>query len=125
MINTPFTIINYVSNVPASCAFYTRIFERGPIESSPNFAMYELQSGAKFGLWTVGDVAPKVASPGTSSELAFRVEDKSKVDALFARWKTDMATIAQAPTTMDFGYTFTILDPDGHRLRVFSYPTEG
>ena len=125
MINTPFTVIYYVSNVPASCAFYTRIFERGPIESSPNFAMYELQSGAKFGLWTVDDVAPKVASPGTSGELAFRVEDQSEVDAIFARWKTDKADIAQAPTTMDFGYTFTVLDPDGHRLRVFSYPTQG
>lgn len=26
----------------------------------------------------------------------------------------------QTPTTMDFGYTFTATDPDGHRLRVFS-----
>jgi predicted enzyme related to lactoylglutathione lyase len=28
--------------------------------------------------------------------------------------------IAQKPVEMDFGYTFTALDPDGHRLRVFA-----
>ena len=28
--------------------------------------------------------------------------------------------IAQAPTRMDFGYTFLGLDPDGHRVRVFA-----
>ena len=28
--------------------------------------------------------------------------------------------ILQEPTKMDFGYTFTAADPDGHRLRVFA-----
>ena len=28
--------------------------------------------------------------------------------------------IIQEPTKMDFGFTFTAADPDGHRLRVFN-----
>ena len=48
MTDIPFTIIFYVNDVAASCTFYTRILERGPVESSPNFAMYELKSGGKF-----------------------------------------------------------------------------
>lgn len=27
--------------------------------------------------------------------------------------------IVQAPEAMDFGYTFSGIDPDGHRLRVY------
>jgi hypothetical protein len=26
----------------------------------------------------------------------------------------------QSPIAMDFGFTFTAVDPDGHRLRVFA-----
>ena len=29
-------------------------------------------------------------------------------------------TVEPPPTDMDFGHTFVALDPDGHRLRVFS-----
>jgi predicted enzyme related to lactoylglutathione lyase len=35
-------------------------------------------------------------------------------------WRKRGLTIAQAPTSMDFGRTFVVLDPDGHRLRVFT-----
>jgi len=28
--------------------------------------------------------------------------------------------VRQEPTDMDFGFTFTMADPDGHRLRVFA-----
>jgi hypothetical protein len=28
--------------------------------------------------------------------------------------------IIQEPVKMDFGFTFTAADPDGHRLRVFA-----
>jgi predicted lactoylglutathione lyase len=30
------------------------------------------------------------------------------------------ADVLQKPTQMDFGYTFTVADPDGHRLRAFA-----
>jgi catechol 2,3-dioxygenase-like lactoylglutathione lyase family enzyme len=123
MTQTPFTIINYVGNVAASCDFYNRLLECEPAESSPNFALYNLKSGAHLGLWVRSDVAPAVAGSGIGGELAFRLDDQAAVDAAYNRWKAAKAAIAQTPVMMDFGYTFTALDPDGNRLRVFSYPS--
>lgn len=37
-----------------------------------------------------------------------------------ARWRARGCVVLQAPTAMDFGYTFTVQDPDGHRVRVFA-----
>ena len=42
------------------------------------------------------------------------------VRACHARWQGLGVPVIQAPTEMDFGLTFTALDPDGHRLRVFA-----
>jgi catechol 2,3-dioxygenase-like lactoylglutathione lyase family enzyme len=122
MNETPFTFIFYVGDVAKSCTFYTRVLGYEPEESSPNFALCSLRNGGKLGLWARHDVLPAVTSPGTSGELAFLVESKSKVDQIFALWKEGKASIAQQPATMDFGYTFTATDPDGNRVRVFSFP---
>ncbi|HVW91717.1 MAG TPA: drug:proton antiporter, partial [Devosia sp.] len=35
-------------------------------------------------------------------------------------WKGLDLVMLQEPTEMDFGFTFTAADPDGHRLRVFA-----
>ncbi len=35
-------------------------------------------------------------------------------------WARRGLVIEQEPVTMDFGRTFVALDPDGHRLRVYS-----
>jgi predicted lactoylglutathione lyase len=48
------------------------------------------------------------------------VPDTAQVDALHADWQARGLRILQAPVTRDFGYTFTAVDPDGHRLRVFA-----
>ncbi len=52
--------------------------------------------------------------------IAFTAASAPEVDAVFAQWRALGVTIAQEPTTMDFGYTFVGLDPDGQRLRVFA-----
>lgn len=48
--------------------------------------------------------------------LGFPTED---VDALYEEWSRKHATVAQKPTDMDFGRTFVVLDPDGHRIRAY------
>jgi predicted enzyme related to lactoylglutathione lyase len=35
-----------------------------------------------------------------------------------------LGTVAQKPTDMDFGRTFVVLDPDGHRIRVYKLHEE-
>ena len=59
------------------------------------------------------------AAPG-AGEIAFTAPDAAAVDATCARWKAAGVRIAQPPCRLDFGYTALGLDPDGHRLRVFT-----
>jgi predicted enzyme related to lactoylglutathione lyase len=42
------------------------------------------------------------------------------VRATHADWLARGLDVLQPPTPMDFGFTFTAGDPDGHRLRVFA-----
>jgi catechol 2,3-dioxygenase-like lactoylglutathione lyase family enzyme len=120
----PNFILLYVASPAESSAFYTRLLGKPPVENSPTFAMFALDSGVMLGLWASAGVAP-AATPAGGSELAFAVKDAAAVDARFEDWKTSGLPILQTPTAMDFGYTFTATDPDGHRLRVFSPAARG
>jgi catechol 2,3-dioxygenase-like lactoylglutathione lyase family enzyme len=115
----PNFVILYVESVRESAAFYAELLGKGPVESSPNFAMFAWRSGAMLGLWTRRDVRP-AAGPTGGGELAITVADRAAVHALHEEWSRRKLRIAQEPTDMDFGFTFTALDPDGHRLRVFA-----
>lgn len=119
MIEPNFTIL-YVDAAPASAAFYADLFGVQPVESSPGFAMFALPSGVRLGLWTRHTVQPATSAAAGGAELAFAVADDAAVDAMHADWGRRGLRIAQEPVTMEFGRTFTALDPDGHRLRVYA-----
>jgi catechol 2,3-dioxygenase-like lactoylglutathione lyase family enzyme len=119
-MHAPDVVILYVDQPPRSAAFYESLLGRPPVEASPGFAMFALHDGLMLGLWKRGDVAPAPAGGAGSTELAFTVGDPAAVDATHDAWHAKGLPIAQAPTAMDFGYTFVALDPDGHRLRVFA-----
>lgn len=114
----------YVRNPAASATFYTPLLGRAPVEESPTFVLYVLDSGHKVGFWQRDGVLPPAPAAdgrgGASFELAFPVADAATVEALYAEWRARGVPIAQAPVAMDFGHTFVALDPDGHRLRVFA-----
>ncbi|WP_225772776.1 VOC family protein [Inquilinus sp. Marseille-Q2685] len=110
----------YVDNPPASAAFYAGLLGREPVESSPTFALFVLDGGAKLGLWSRHTVEPAATAAGGGGEIGFSVADAAAVDALHDEWRGRGLPILQPPTTMDFGHTFVALDPDGHRLRVFA-----
>lgn len=116
---TASTLLFYVSNPPASAAFYEALLGRAPVESSPTFALFPLSSDMMLGLWARPGVEPAAAAPAGSAEIGFTVADRAAVDATHAAWSARGLTILQPPTEMDFGYTFTAADPDGHRLRVY------
>jgi catechol 2,3-dioxygenase-like lactoylglutathione lyase family enzyme len=113
-------VILYVASPTASAAFYTDLLGRPPVEASPTFAMFAMESGVMLGLWSRHTVEPAAGPSGSGGEIAFTVADAAAVRATHADWRRRGLTIAQAPTTMDFGDTFVALDPDGHRLRVFA-----
>jgi predicted enzyme related to lactoylglutathione lyase len=119
-MSNPNYLLLYVDNPSASAAFYAPLLGRAPVESSPTFALFILESGVKLGLWARRTVEPAVTVGGGGAELAFSVAGIPAVRALYAEWTGRGLTILQAPTAMDFGFTFVALDPDGHRLRVFA-----
>lgn len=115
----PSFVLLYVDDPAASAAFYAGLLGRPPVESSPTFAMFALPSGVMLGLWSRHTVTPAATAPG-GGEIAFTVEGADAVKATHAAWTERGLAIAQEPTTLDFGFTFVALDPDGHRLRVFA-----
>jgi catechol 2,3-dioxygenase-like lactoylglutathione lyase family enzyme len=116
----PNFVLLFVKNPSASTAFYADVLGHGPVEASPTFAMFALASGVMLGLWSRDTVEPAAVAAAGGSELAITVPDADAVRAAHADWSARKLPIAQAPTAMDFGYTFVALDPDGHRLRVFA-----
>jgi catechol 2,3-dioxygenase-like lactoylglutathione lyase family enzyme len=116
----PNFVILYVKDPSASTAFYADVLGRPPVEASPTFAMFALSSGLMLGLWSRENVEPAANASAGGAELAITVADADAVRAVHADWGRRKLPIAQAPTAMDFGYTFVALDPDGHRLRVFA-----
>ena len=116
----PNFILLYVDSPARSARFYGELLGKPPVESSPTFAMFALESGVMLGLWSRHTVEPAAAAPAGANEIAFAVADKGAVSRLYAEWGARELRIAQAPTDLDFGHTFVALDPDGHRLRVFA-----
>lgn len=110
--------IIYVDSPERSARFYAQLLGLQAVEASPTFALFVFASGFKLGLWSRHTVEP-AATPVGGSELAFAVDSDAEVDRLHAQWQRDGLAIIQPPLTMDFGYTYTAQDPDGHRLRVY------
>jgi catechol 2,3-dioxygenase-like lactoylglutathione lyase family enzyme len=118
----PTYVILYVKDASASAAFYGELLGRTPVEASPNFSLFMLSSGVRLGLWSRHEVAPEVTAPPGGAELAITLADADAVWTTYADFSRRKLPIAQDPTVAEFGFTFVALDPDGHRLRVFSPP---
>jgi predicted enzyme related to lactoylglutathione lyase len=121
-MNLPHFVLLYVTEPQESAAFYARLLDRQPLESSPNFVMFELSPNLRLGLWARRDVEPAPRDARDSGELAMAVGTTKEVEALCADQRRKGAAILQEPVTKDFGLTFLAADPDGHRLRVFCPP---
>ena len=115
----PNFVLLYVNSPADSVTFYAGLLGKAPVEASPTFAMFALESGVMLGLWAAHTVQP-VATAAGGAEIAFAVDGMATVHSMHADWSAKGLKIAQAPTAMDFGFTFVALDPDGHRLRVFA-----
>ena len=63
----------YVDQPLKSAGLYSKLFGREPIQSSPNFVMFILESGLKLGLWERVDVQPPATGAPGSEEVIFQV----------------------------------------------------
>jgi len=113
-------VILYVKDAGASARFYGDLFNSEPTESSPFFAMFALPSGLRLGLWAKHTVEPMVKKDSGGAELIFSEPDEVSVADRYDDWARRGLVIEQEPVTLEFGRTFVALDPDGHRLRVYS-----
>lgn len=113
----------YVDDPARSADFYRHLLTGDIVEQSPTFALFVFPNGFKLGLWGRTGVEPATTVRGGGSELCVHVDSDEEVDRLHQRWREQGVEIVQAPLAMDFGYTFTGLDPDGHRLRVYHLAT--
>ena len=120
MMIDPNLILLYVDSAATSTAFYADLLGKAPIQSTPTFSMFALDSGIRLGLWSRRDVKPAAMASGGAAELALSVADRGAVNALHEQWAERGVAIAQRPAPMDFGYSFVALDRDGHRLRVIA-----
>lgn len=116
----PSTLLQYVRDVATSATFYSGILGTAPVEQSPGFALFLLGDGAALGLWQRDDVQPPVTVEAGAAELAMVVANPDEVRQLHDAWRALGVQIAQAPVALEFGHTFVGVDPDGHRLRVYS-----
>jgi len=120
MILEPSAVVFYVDNLAISSKFYQDLLGIKAEEASPTFHAFTLSNGMGLGLKAKHAVEPPAGKNG-SGELAFTLEDNSKVDELFAQWQKKEVNMALPPTIVTYGYTFLALDPDGNRLRVVSF----
>jgi catechol 2,3-dioxygenase-like lactoylglutathione lyase family enzyme len=107
-----------VRNPRQSATLYTRLLGCEPVENSESFVLYILPTGLKLGLWIMSEMEPKPASPG-GIEIAFTEASRGAVLETYEEWRALGLRVLQQPTDMDFGFTFVMEDPDGHRLRPF------
>lgn len=107
----------YVRSPEASVAFYERLLGGKPVQSFPTFASFRLPDGHMLGLWGEAGAEPKPIGSGARAELCFDVPDRATLEAKLEAWSAAGATVVQELSAMDFGDTFTVADPDGHRIR--------
>ncbi len=110
-------IILYVADAAKSAAFYQTLLGQPPVHAEPTFAMFMLEGGLRLSLWSRHAVKPAVDAAAGATEISFTVNDIDALTGLHADWASKSITIAQPIIKMDFGETFTALDPDGHRIR--------
>ena len=117
-MTSPNLIILYVKDPAASTAFYRDLLGREPVAAAPNFVAFALDGGFTLGLWRQSSVEPSPSATGSRGEIAFMVGGEGGVAAHYDDWSRRGLPVAQELTTKEFGPTFVVLDPDGHRLRV-------
>lgn len=115
---SPDYILFAVQDPRQSAILYDQLLGQKPVESADTFVRYVLSNGIGVGLWKASTMQPVPASPG-GVEIAFGLESREAVLRTYDEWTKLGVQVLQAPTDMDFGFTFVVACPDGHRLRPF------
>lgn len=117
---SPTYYLLHVADPTKSADFYTELFGRAPVESSPTFALFVLDGGVKVGLWSKATVEPATGGAPGALEIGIALKAPDDVDAFQEGWLARGLPVFQPPTDLDFGRSMMLTDPDGHRIRIFA-----
>ena len=112
-------VLLHVADLDANADLFIELIGREPVERSPTFALFGVD-GLMLGLWKRDGVEPAASGATGGSEVAFDLGTDAMVERTFERWQATAVTVLQAPVRLDFGLSFTVATPEGHRLRVFA-----
>lgn len=114
------SFVLYVEDIETSNKFYTELFECEGQVLSPTFVSFSLGSGITIELKQLAQVIPSANTTGGGTELSLMVEGSTTLRKLYKQWETGGVKFLQAPIELVFGLTFVAIDPDKHRIRVFT-----
>lgn len=114
------SIVLYVEDIKTSTEFYTKLFSCEAKALSPTFISINLGSGPLLELKQRAETLPPSEITGGGTELSIAVSNKECLMAVYEAWVANGVECLQPPTDLVFGTTFVVLDPDKHRVRIFS-----
>ena len=118
-MSAPDFLALYVKDLPKSTEFYKTLFGLPPAAQRPGFALFALPNGLQFGLWLAGTVEPEVEITGGGAEYGIRIGSEAALRESHAGAQAKGLNVIQPPTSMNFGLTYVVEDPDRHRIRYY------
>lgn len=114
------SFVLYVENIEISKNFYANTFECEGEVLSPTFISFPIGDGVTIELKQLAQVSPPASVTGGGTELSLMVDNSKELHDLFKLWESKGVKFVQTPTELVFGITLVAIDPDGHRIRVFT-----
>lgn len=119
----PDSLILYCDDVNISTEFYQTFLKAEPIERFEGFSVFQLDEHFILGLQDKHSIAPEPEPAFGGFEISMGVAERVLIEELFKECTKLHIPVALPPTELEFGYTFVVLDPDGHRLRICATDT--
>ncbi|MBJ7550880.1 drug:proton antiporter [Marinomonas ostreistagni] len=108
----------YVASLSKSVTLYSELLEQPPIRQSDDFALFVTPNGQSLRLWQQDKVIPSTNGVVGGVEVVLHVDSLDELNTQWLRWQSLDLQPIQPIETLSFGETFTMIDHDGHRLRL-------
>ncbi len=116
------SVLLYVDSPRRSAELYQKLFGGHLPELSDNFALLIPPSGTPLAFWARHDVNPSPPAGAEGMELMVHLDSDAAVDQTLAEAQALGCRVLQPAVALDFGYTWLVTTPDGHRIRAFCPP---
>ncbi|WP_417552257.1 hypothetical protein [Marinomonas fungiae] len=108
----------YVASLSQSICLYSELLQQSPTRQSDDFALFMTPAGQALRLWQQDRVIPATEASAGGVEIVLSVDSIAELEAQWLRWQSLGLEPIQTIETLSFGETFTMIDSDGHRVRL-------